>query len=84
MGRRGAECARVTLPPAARALSTLSRVDHEDGFLVETGPAQDRTGEPADLRQAVLVRLMEQRQISDPFGFLVYAELAGAEVFPVG
>jgi len=45
MGRRGAECARVTLPPAARALSTLSRVDHEDGFLVETGPAQDRTGE---------------------------------------
>jgi glyoxylase-like metal-dependent hydrolase (beta-lactamase superfamily II) len=40
--------------------------------------------ELADLRQAVLVRLMEQRQLSDPFGFLVYAELAGAELSPVG
>jgi hypothetical protein len=36
---------QVTLPPAARALSTLSRVDYEDAFLLETGPAQDRTGE---------------------------------------
>jgi Protein of unknown function (DUF2867) len=36
---------QVTLPPAARALSTLSRVDYEDAFLVETGPAPDRTGE---------------------------------------
>jgi hypothetical protein len=34
---------QVTLPLAARALSTLSRVDSEDAFLVETGPAQDRT-----------------------------------------
>src|SRR5712692_8962110 len=40
--------------------------------------------ELAELRQAVLVRLMEQRQWSDPFGFLVYAELAGAELPPVG
>jgi Protein of unknown function (DUF2867) len=36
---------RVTLPPAARALSTLAHVDYEDAFLVETGPAQERTGE---------------------------------------
>jgi hypothetical protein len=36
---------QVTLPPAARALSTLSHVDYEDAFLVETGPAPDRTGE---------------------------------------
>jgi hypothetical protein len=36
---------QVTLPPAARALSTLSHVDYEDAFLVETGPAQVRTGE---------------------------------------
>jgi hypothetical protein len=36
---------QVTLPPAARALSTLSRVDYEDAFLVEAGPADDRTGE---------------------------------------
>src|ERR1700722_4263994 len=41
------------------------------------------SSELAELRQAVLLRLMEQRQLSDPFGFLVYAELAGAELFPV-
>jgi glyoxylase-like metal-dependent hydrolase (beta-lactamase superfamily II) len=39
--------------------------------------------ELAELRQAVLARLMEQRQLSDPFGFMVYAELAGAELLPV-
>ncbi len=42
------------------------------------------SSELAELRQAILVRLMEQRQMSDPFGFLVYAELAGAELSPVG
>lgn len=42
------------------------------------------SSELADLRQAVLHRLMEQRQLLDPFGFLVYAELAGAELSPVG
>jgi len=26
---------------------------------------------------------MEHRQLWDPFGFLVYAELAGAELFPM-
>jgi hypothetical protein len=36
---------QVALPPAARALSTLSHVDYEDAFLVETGQAQDRTAE---------------------------------------
>jgi hypothetical protein len=41
------------------------------------------SSELAELRQAVLARLMEQRQLSDPFGFLVYAELAGAELPPV-
>src|SRR5216684_8526804 len=41
------------------------------------------SSELAELRQAVLVRLIEQRQLSDPFGFLVYAELAGAELPPV-
>jgi glyoxylase-like metal-dependent hydrolase (beta-lactamase superfamily II) len=39
--------------------------------------------ELAELRQEVLSRLMEQSQISDPFAFLVYAELAGAELSPV-
>ena len=41
------------------------------------------SSELAELRQSVLVRLMEQRQLSDPFGFLVYAELAGAELLPI-
>jgi len=36
---------QVAMPPAARTLSTLSHVDYEDAFLVETGPAQDRTDE---------------------------------------
>jgi hypothetical protein len=36
---------QVALPPAARALSTLSDVDYEDAFLVEAGSAQDRTAE---------------------------------------
>ena len=40
--------------------------------------------ELADLHQAVLLRMMEQSQLSDPFGFLVYAELSGAELDPVG
>jgi len=35
----------VAVPPAARTLSTLPHIDDEDAFLVETGPAQDRTGE---------------------------------------
>jgi hypothetical protein len=35
----------VAVPPAARSLSTLSHVDYEDAYLVEAGPAQDRTGE---------------------------------------
>src|ERR1700694_774150 len=36
---------QIALPPAARALSTLSHVDYEDAFLVETAPAQSRTAE---------------------------------------
>jgi glyoxylase-like metal-dependent hydrolase (beta-lactamase superfamily II) len=42
------------------------------------------SGELAELRQEVLLRLMEQHQLSDPFRFLVYAELAAAEIGPVG
>jgi glyoxylase-like metal-dependent hydrolase (beta-lactamase superfamily II) len=40
--------------------------------------------ELADLRQSVLLGLMDERQLSDPFGFLFYAELAGVELDPVG
>jgi len=35
----------VAVPPAARRLSTLSRVDYEDAFLIDIGPARDRTPE---------------------------------------
>jgi len=41
------------------------------------------SSELAELRQAVLARLIEQRQLLDPFGFVFYAELAGAELPPV-
>jgi hypothetical protein len=36
---------QVAMPPSARALNTLSGVDYEDAFIVETDQAQDRTGE---------------------------------------
>jgi hypothetical protein len=39
--------------------------------------------ELADLRQTVLARLMQQRQLLDPFGFAVYAQLTGTELSPV-
>jgi hypothetical protein len=36
---------QIPLPRSARALSTLSRVDYEDAFLLDVGPGQDWTGE---------------------------------------
>jgi hypothetical protein len=36
---------QVAMPPSARALHTLSRIDYEDAFIVETDRAQGRTGE---------------------------------------
>jgi hypothetical protein len=41
------------------------------------------SSELAELRQTVLARLIEQRQLLDPFGFVFYAELAGAQLPPV-
>jgi len=35
------------------------------------------------LRQQARYRLMEQHPLQDPFRFLIYAELAGAEIGPV-
>jgi len=52
-------------------------------FSSRTGLLRHPGSELAELQEAVLVRLMEQRQLLDPFGFLVYAELAGAELSPV-
>jgi glyoxylase-like metal-dependent hydrolase (beta-lactamase superfamily II) len=39
--------------------------------------------ELVQLRQQALYRLMERHQLQDPFRFLIYAELAGAEIGPV-
>jgi hypothetical protein len=39
--------------------------------------------ELTELRQQALYRLMERRQLQDPFRFLIYAELAGVEIGPV-
>jgi glyoxylase-like metal-dependent hydrolase (beta-lactamase superfamily II) len=60
--------------PGVRAVATPAVIE---------GMRKWSSPELAELRQAILVRLMEQRQLSDPFGFLVYAELAGAELSPV-
>jgi hypothetical protein len=35
------------------------------------------------LRQTALHRLMAQHQVAGPFRFLIYAELAGAEIWRV-
>ncbi len=42
------------------------------------------SNELADPRQTALVRLMEQRQLLDPFGFAVYTRQTGAELCPIG
>jgi hypothetical protein len=36
---------QVAVPPSARALCTLARIDYEDAFLVQIGPVEDRTAE---------------------------------------
>jgi hypothetical protein len=36
---------QVEMPAVARALTTLSRVDYEDAFLVDAGSARERSGE---------------------------------------
>jgi glyoxylase-like metal-dependent hydrolase (beta-lactamase superfamily II) len=46
--------------------------------------AHPRSHELAELRHRVLKQLMEQRGLLDPFGFLTYAELADAQLAPVG
>ncbi|MGD1057483.1 MAG: hypothetical protein ABR992_08730 [Solirubrobacteraceae bacterium] len=36
---------QIAVPPPAHALSTLSHIEYEDAFLLETGPSRDQTGE---------------------------------------
>jgi hypothetical protein len=41
----GTSVRQIEVPPAARALSTLARIDYEDAFLVETAAVGERTAE---------------------------------------
>jgi hypothetical protein len=61
--REGVTVQHVAVPPNARALSTLSRIDYQNALLVETDVAGQRTGEqwarvtledaPAEMRRAL-------------------------------
>ncbi len=70
---------------AAAARTLISQGDHalalqiiEPGLLRHPGST-----ELAALRRAALHHLMEQTQQLDPFRFLIYAELAGAQIGPI-
>jgi glyoxylase-like metal-dependent hydrolase (beta-lactamase superfamily II) len=70
---------------AAAAATLLAQGDHALALkIIEPGllrhPASTTL---AGLRRTALHRLMEAYQQSDPFKFLIYAELAGAEIGPV-
>ncbi len=70
---------------AAAAATLIGQGDHALALqLIQPGllrhPASSTL---AGLRATALHRLMEQHQQFDPFKFLIYAELAGAEIGPV-
>ena len=69
---------------AAAARTLLQRRDHALALeVISAGLARHPDApELAGLRQQVLYRLMERHQVQDPFRFLVYAEMAGAEIAP--
>ena len=71
---------------AAAAATLIGQGDHALALqIIQPGllrhPASSTL---AGLRATALHRLMEQYQQFDPFKFLIYAELAGAEIGPVG
>jgi hypothetical protein len=55
---------QVTVPAAARARSTLSRIDYEDAFLVETGLACGWTGERWARASLEGLPLLARRELS--------------------
>jgi hypothetical protein len=67
---------------AAEAL--LARRDHALALEIATAGLTRHPGaaELTQLRQQALYRLMERHQLQDPFRFLIYAEMAGAEIGP--
>jgi glyoxylase-like metal-dependent hydrolase (beta-lactamase superfamily II) len=73
-------------PFAAAAATLIGQGDH--GLALETIIRPGLLRHPASitlagLRRTALHRLMEQNQQFDPFKFLIYAELADAEIGPV-
>jgi hypothetical protein len=67
---------------SVRAL--LAQRDHAPALEIATaGLARHRgSADLTQLRQQALYRLMERHQLQDPFRFLIYAEMAGAEIGP--
>jgi glyoxylase-like metal-dependent hydrolase (beta-lactamase superfamily II) len=67
---------------AAKAL--LAQRDHALALEIATAGLARHPGaaELTQLRQQALYRLMERHQLQDPFRFLIYAEMAGAEIGP--
>jgi glyoxylase-like metal-dependent hydrolase (beta-lactamase superfamily II) len=67
---------------AAKAL--LAQRDHALALEIATAGLDRHPGaaELSQLRQQALYRLMERHQLQDPFRFLIYAEMAGAEIGP--
>ena len=70
---------------AAAAATLIGQGDHALALqIIQPGllrhPASSTL---AALRRTALHRLMEQHQQTDPFKFLIYAELAGADIGPV-
>jgi glyoxylase-like metal-dependent hydrolase (beta-lactamase superfamily II) len=70
---------------AATAATLIGQGDHALALeIIEPGLLRHpASGTLARLRRTALHRLMEQHQQSDPFKFLIYAEMAGAELGPV-
>lgn len=71
-------------PFADTAEALLDQRDHALALEIATAGL---AGHPGDqrltrLRQQALYRLMERHQLQDPFKFLIYAELAGAQLGP--
>ena len=72
-------------PFAAAAATLIGQGDHALALQIIQPGLLRHPASPtlARLRATALHRLMEAYQLTDPFKFLIYAELAGAEIGPV-
>ena len=71
-------------PFAETARTLLAQRDHALALEIATAGLARHPGheELAQLRLQALHRLMERHQLQDPFRFLIYADMAGAEIGP--